>query len=100
MASFRDQKTHMFHGSYQQLLHGLDDVFKQVVSFERSAAIDRPLLDESLDEVRHSFEHWIDVIRSYADQAGSLSRPPDDEPAPRETTAERPSQARNASPLS
>ncbi|MDB5800440.1 MAG: hypothetical protein JWL63_1379 [Rhodocyclales bacterium] len=74
MASFRDQKTHAFHGSYQQLEQDIGVVFKEMVNFERSGEIDRAKLEESLREAKGAFEHWVEVIHSYVDQTDTLFR--------------------------
>ncbi|MDB5887299.1 MAG: hypothetical protein JWM03_171 [Rhodocyclales bacterium] len=74
MADFRDEKTHAFHGSNQELQRDLDIVFREMVSFERSGEIDRTRLEESLREARRAFEHWVEVVHSCADQADTLFR--------------------------
>ena len=74
MPNFRDQKTHVFHGSHQQLQHDLDYVFREMVSFERSGEIDRARLEDSLSEARRAFEHWVEVVRVYASDADTLFR--------------------------
>jgi hypothetical protein len=74
MPNFRDQKTHVFHGSHQELQHDLDNVFREMVSFERSGEIDRATLEDSLSEARRAFEHWVEVVRVYASDADTLFR--------------------------